>query len=328
METWALTFLGVHRTLRPSTKRLIAGYVSVLLVAGGIIGELGVGIQVAFIDGQLQGLDIQLRSKNAILRSDSDQLLALVTQEAGSASNSANDAREAARQLKIDLGNATSQLEEAQKQLGEEQLKTAEAQLKAAEVQLALRRATEAAAASRRIVMGNRNGDEATRRARFQELEKYWDTSTVVLFVADDEAQVLAGDIAGLLVNSGWRSVSLESLASTSIPPAFIEEGVQIRTVYPSKPTDFTVPPPGTPAPSVVKALLDALSLDLNWPNGAIGGVGWEPDGVIHDKHPVGLIRYGFRIPENGVVITVGRKPTERYFWAIPDLKPATIQKK
>jgi len=99
METWALTFFGVHRTVRPSTKRLVAGYVSVLLVAGGIIGELGVGIQVATIDGQLQGLDIQLRIKNAELRSDSDQLLALVRKEASDADERASANEKEAAQL-------------------------------------------------------------------------------------------------------------------------------------------------------------------------------------------------------------------------------------
>ena len=74
--------------------------------------------------------------------------------------------------------------------------------------------------------------------------------------------------------------------------------------------------------------MIELLGLDLNPPVGAIGGVTWEPDGFIHAIHPAGLIMYGFKIPENGIAVTVGRKPTERYFWAIPDLKPPTIPKK
>src|SRR5258708_19373449 len=75
----------------------------------------------------------------------------------------------------------------------------------------------------------------------------------------------------------------------------------------------------GTPPP-VVKGVIGLLNLDLGPPTGSPFGVRWEPDGFIHGKHPAGLIMYGFKIPENGVVITVGRKPTEQAFWGIPDL--------
>ena len=82
IETWALTFFGIHRTVRPPTRRLVVEYVSVVLVAGGIIGELGINIEVASINAQLRGVDAQLRSKNAELRRSSDRLVALVTREA------------------------------------------------------------------------------------------------------------------------------------------------------------------------------------------------------------------------------------------------------
>ncbi|WP_348261335.1 hypothetical protein P8935_16195 [Telmatobacter sp. DSM 110680] len=88
-ETWALTFLGVDRTLRPSRNRLIAEYLSVALVSGGIIGELIVGVEIGLINSQLRRIDAQLRTKSGDLRSDSDQLVALVTQEAGDAKQSA-----------------------------------------------------------------------------------------------------------------------------------------------------------------------------------------------------------------------------------------------
>jgi hypothetical protein len=77
-ETWALTFFGVHRTLRPHFGRLIAEYISVALVAGGIIGELVVGIKIASFNTQWRVVDSQLRSKNAELRGKSDQLVALL----------------------------------------------------------------------------------------------------------------------------------------------------------------------------------------------------------------------------------------------------------
>jgi histone H3/H4 len=98
-ETWALTFFGINRTLRPSFGRLLVEYVSVALVAGGIIGELVVGIKIASLNHQLRGVDAQLRSKNGELRSKSDQLLAFVTQEAGDAAASAKTALVSAKDV-------------------------------------------------------------------------------------------------------------------------------------------------------------------------------------------------------------------------------------
>jgi hypothetical protein len=90
-ETWALTFFGVHRTLRPHFERLIVEYISVALVAGGIIGELAVGIGIASINAQLRSVDTQLRSKNAELRITSDQLVALIRSEAEEAKRQAKE---------------------------------------------------------------------------------------------------------------------------------------------------------------------------------------------------------------------------------------------
>jgi hypothetical protein len=79
METWALTFFGVHRTtVRPLTGRLVVECISVVLVAGGIVGELGINIKVASINAQLRAVDAQLRSKNAELRDKSDRLVEIL----------------------------------------------------------------------------------------------------------------------------------------------------------------------------------------------------------------------------------------------------------
>jgi hypothetical protein len=79
LEEWALTHFGVRRWPgRPSLKKLKVEIWSVLLIALGVAGELGVGIRIAVIDGHLRSLDIQLRAKNAELRTKSDQLVALM----------------------------------------------------------------------------------------------------------------------------------------------------------------------------------------------------------------------------------------------------------
>ena len=105
-ETWALTFFGVYRTLRPHFGRLIVEYVSVVLVAGGIVGELVVGIKIASINTQLRGVDVQLRSKNVELRNASGHLIALLAKQA-------EDERSA--RVKIEASVAWRELSEDQK---------------------------------------------------------------------------------------------------------------------------------------------------------------------------------------------------------------------
>ena len=84
MEAWGR---GIIRPPdRPPIKKFWIEVVSVLLVAGGIVGELWAGLKITSINGSL-------RTKSAELRSKSDQLLTLVTQEAGDAKTSAERAK-------------------------------------------------------------------------------------------------------------------------------------------------------------------------------------------------------------------------------------------
>jgi hypothetical protein len=50
----------------------------VILVAGGVACELGAGFMIESKNTALRAIDIQLRSKNAALRSKSDQLVGLL----------------------------------------------------------------------------------------------------------------------------------------------------------------------------------------------------------------------------------------------------------
>jgi hypothetical protein len=70
---------------RPSTAKFIIELVSLVLITGGIFGELGVGIKVTSINGVLRG-------KSAELRSKSNQLVALVNERAASAEKRAGEA--------------------------------------------------------------------------------------------------------------------------------------------------------------------------------------------------------------------------------------------
>jgi len=86
MEEWHLCELIPKK---PSLVKLGLEITSIILVTIGILGELGTGLWISHINSQL-------RVKSEELRSKSDQLLALVTKEAGDAKASADSAAEAA----------------------------------------------------------------------------------------------------------------------------------------------------------------------------------------------------------------------------------------
>jgi hypothetical protein len=86
MEAWALTHFGVHRLqLRPSLLKLWVEIISVVLVAGGVFGELAIGVVITSINGTL-------RSQESTLRDDSSQLVVLIDHEAADANERASNA--------------------------------------------------------------------------------------------------------------------------------------------------------------------------------------------------------------------------------------------
>ena len=111
METWALSHFGVLRSPdRPSVTKLIVELCSVVLIAVGVAGELGVGVRIAYVDGRIRAKGIELRSRNAELRSKSNELLALVTQQAGTAEQSAKDAHDLGVELTAKYGAAEKEI--------------------------------------------------------------------------------------------------------------------------------------------------------------------------------------------------------------------------
>jgi hypothetical protein len=79
--------------------------IATIIVLLGVLGE-------AWGSSQLASINSQLRSKTSELRADSDQLLALVTQEAGDAVISAKTVRKEAGDIQQRLDRASSQLSE------------------------------------------------------------------------------------------------------------------------------------------------------------------------------------------------------------------------
>jgi hypothetical protein len=96
----------------PSLIKLGIEIASIILIIAGVMGEFGAGLKISSINGQL-------RAKSAELRSKSDQLLALVTQEAGDAKTSAEGAAVAASRAK-DSSNEASQTAGVAKALASE----------------------------------------------------------------------------------------------------------------------------------------------------------------------------------------------------------------
>lgn len=97
---------------RPSLRKLVWEVVGSVLVVLGVFGEFAIGVRIAGINGSL-------RTKSAELRSASDQLLALVTQEAGDAKISAVEAGNAASRSKTESDAALKSAGEAQKKVAQ-----------------------------------------------------------------------------------------------------------------------------------------------------------------------------------------------------------------
>jgi len=200
----------------------------------------------------------------------------------------------------------------------EEQQKTAEAQKALAEAQLELQKITEYVATPRRIVLDSRNHDEASRRPKLKELQKYAGTEALVMPIpGDNEAKTLTNDIGFVLQQAGWKVKVVELPAD--IPPWSISNGVQVRTTVRLAKGEVKLGETKTLSkPPAVAAVTGFLSLDLAPPPFGILGVSWEPE-LIYSDGPKGfpsrgLIEYGFAIPDGKVVITVGAKPTWEFF--------------
>lgn len=195
----------------------------------------------------------------------------------------------------------------------QEKQKTALAQKEAAEAQLALKENIEYTVTPRRIVIGSRDGDDAIRAAKFEELEKYKGTQALVMPISgDNEAKTLADDIGSALLKSGWK-VNVGEIPA-NIPRGFIENGVRVRTLVTLTASELGK---SLPVPPVAYAVVDLLNLDLGPPRGPIAAVAWNPNLIFPDGNPansIGLTRYGFNFPKDEVVITVGAKPAREFF--------------
>jgi hypothetical protein len=220
------------------------------------------------------------------------------------------------------------ELQEFRLKIEAEEQKTASAQKEAADSQLALMRASAFATKPRRIIMDTRNGDGEKRAAKIKEVAKYADTPTLVVFVRDDEAEILAYDIGNVLKEkAGWKSVEVVSRESMPIPLGYIKSGVQIHTFVKVNKTPIpALPLPGLNPPPIWTALFELLNLDLGQEAaGTPFGVQWNEDGIVNGV-PMGLLKWGLKVPENGIVITVGNRPADQIFEFLPEPPKPQVQ--
>jgi hypothetical protein len=229
MEAWALAyFLGTHRLpSRPSMAKFIIELVSVLLITLGIVGELGVGIKVTSINGTLRG-------KSAELRSKSDQLLALVTQQAGDAAtsakvahNEAGDAATAAGKAQQKAGSVAKQADELNRELlaTKTQLSTVDA--KRAELEKSL--INLAVCNAPRVISGLffMSGKVET-ESYVDRLRPMAGQLVFIEFIPDAEAHRAAVSIANTLTDAHWKLQE---------PPKSVDGLADGVSVQPSVPT-------------------------------------------------------------------------------------------
>jgi hypothetical protein len=183
---------------------------------------------------------------------------------------------------------------------------------------LAVRRAM----VPRRIIFGSRDNDESVRAPLFEAVAKHTGTLAVLQWAPELEAQALAGDIAQVLKQSGWK-VRLTSEAESRISNVYFATGVHIFTMehLPAEASNgvyFSLTNPST-AGKAAQALESLLKLDLGPPHGPpFAGVRWEAQ---FKEAPSLVTRNGFAFPNGAVVIVIGTRPIEEFLSTPANMK-------
>src|ERR1039458_1870520 len=281
---------------RPSRRKLWLGIGATALVVFGVFGELAVGLVITHINGEL-------RTKNTELRSDSDQLLALVTEVAGdavvSAHNAATDASDAKK--KSDAANQTAgeaqkkadvvtgKAEELDRQLASTKTQVDAVEAKRAELEKSL---INMAVCSAPRVISNWMTDGKTYS---DPLFPMAGQKVFIEFVPDPETRRAALNLAGTLSNAKWDVQPLRVVDG-------LEDGVSVQPSMAGTEPLQNVTPQGssahmkawdmkTKASDVADKLVDFLH-SYNWQ----AMRGWPLDAqykMIHDPSvlPAGAIR-------------------------------------
>jgi hypothetical protein len=216
MEAWRRgTILSPDR---PSTRKCVVEIMGVLLVTGGIVGELRVGVKITSINGSL-------RTKSGELRSKSDQLLALVTQQSGEARNSADAANKSAGQAQYKANAVSNQTDKLTQELTKDEQGISELEAKRAELEKSL--INLAVCNAPRVIPFWSVGNTKT---SIDPLKLFGGRQAIIGFVPDAEARRAALSIYGSLDRAGWKIIRISPLDG-------IEDGVEIQPYTAPTPT-------------------------------------------------------------------------------------------
>lgn len=290
----------------PNRVRFWMDVIATVFVVVGIFGE-------AASSQKLASINSLLGSKTSELRAKSDQLLALITQEAGTAKNSAIAAQVAAgtAQAKSDAVGRTADslvkkaaLAEAaqmelQKQLAIQQEKTAHAETARLQMLEAIK--------PRQV---------GTSGAQNDELALFAGTKFFITFASDSDSQELSGNIVEILQRAEWNLVGSEAYPFSPMsaqPPKIIGgrnlnivggTGLFDGVIVMAKPADWnSFPGRTTPAHPDLGNAASILCYVLKDSN------------VACDTFPR-YRRWPDGLPDDSVWIVVGKKPAAYLQWA------------
>jgi hypothetical protein len=189
----------------------------VLLVTGGIVGELWVGVKITSINGSL-------RTKSGELRSKSDQLLALVTQQSGEARNSADAANKSAGRAQYKANAVSNQTDKLTQELTKDEQGISELEAKRAELEKSL--VNLAVCNAPRVIPFW----SVKTKTSVDPLKLFGGRQAIIEFVPDAETRRAALSIYGSLDRAGWKIIRISPLDG-------IEDGVEIQPYTAPTPT-------------------------------------------------------------------------------------------
>jgi hypothetical protein len=217
---------------RPPRWRFCFDIVATVVVLLGVLGEASASLKLASINSLL-------RSKTSELRADSDQLLALITQEAGDAKSSAKSAGISANDAGTNAGIAQEKADTADisaksavKQAGELSKKLSAANDEIERLQ-AKRIELEKSLAPRTFASISKD-DIAKLRA-------FSGTNVVLRYLPDAEAERAASSLMGVLQAAGWKMSQAVPDPSKNTP---FFDGVLVTTWEPSNEEIKALPSP------------------------------------------------------------------------------------
>lgn len=218
LKAWAVAFFVVPWSpSKPSRNKFRVEAGSVLLISIGILGELGIGIKTASVNGQLRGKSSELQGKNAELRSESDQLLALVTQQAGKARNSAELAEKSAGQAEGKANVVSTRTDKLTQELTKDENGISELEAKRAELEKSL--INLAVCNAPRLIPFWSIGNTKT---SIDPLKPFAGGQAIIEFVPDAETRRAALNIYGSFDHAGWKIIRFSTIDG-------IEDGVEIQ---------------------------------------------------------------------------------------------------